>query len=139
MRQRRPLRLIAAVPVASLTHCDETRAVVDELVTLATPDPFEMVSTWYDDFSAVSDADVMRLLQRTPMTVEAGPQTDANEEHEVSIPVDDTDGRTIIGDLGTPNEPPTEPQQMRVMMLLPRRRPIKRAMAAPMNGNRGIR
>lgn len=115
LRQRRPLRLIAAVPVASLTHCDETRAVVDELVTLATPDPFEMVSTWYDDFSAVSDADVMRLLQRTPMTVEAGPQTDAIEEHEVSIPVDDTDGRTIIGDLGTPNEPPTEPRGLVIL------------------------
>jgi pimeloyl-ACP methyl ester carboxylesterase len=101
--------------VASLAHCDETRAVVDELVTLATPDPFEMVSTWYDDFSAVSDADVMRLLQRTPMTVEAGPQTDAIEEHDVSIPVDDTDGRTIIGDLGVPNDAPTEPRGLVIL------------------------
>src|SRR6476620_7906433 len=39
----------------------------------------------------------------------------------------------------TRNEPATEPQQSSVMMLLPRRRPMRSAIAAPMNGNSGIR
>lgn len=107
LRAQQPARLIAAVPVASPDHCDDVRAVVDELVTLATPSPFEMVSAWYTDFAPVTDADLSRLLQRMPSHSkgEPGSRADPVDEHEVTIPIAPAaDARSIVGDVGAPNE-----------------------------------
>ncbi len=108
VRRHRPGRVIAAVPVASAMHCDDVRATVDELVTAATPEPFEMVSAWYDDFAPVSDAQVLRLLGRSSgahaLASDATP--DATDEHEVAIPVGKAGAREhgqLMGDLGLPN------------------------------------
>jgi putative phosphoribosyl transferase len=99
--------VIAAVPVASPDHCDDVRKVVDELVALATPSPFETVAHWYDDFAAVSDVDVMRLLKRSsgeaPRLAHAD-GADASEEAELQIPIDGSD--SIGADLGVPNASP---------------------------------
>jgi len=108
VRRHRPARVIAAVPVASAMHCDDVRAILDQLVTAATPEPFETVSAWYDDFGPVSDGEVLRLLGRASgahaVASEAGP--DATDEHEIAIPVGQDGvgehGR-LIGDLGLPN------------------------------------
>jgi putative phosphoribosyl transferase len=111
VRRQRPARVIAAVPVASAMHCDDVRATVDELVAAATPEPFDTVSAWYDDFAPVSDAEVLRLLGRSPdvhaLASEAGP--DAPEEHEIAVPLEqDTtpEGGRLTGDLGLPNGRP---------------------------------
>ncbi|HEX5074928.1 MAG TPA: phosphoribosyltransferase family protein [Gemmatimonadaceae bacterium] len=110
VRRHRPARVIAAVPVASAMHCDDVRATVDDLVTAATPEPFGMVSAWYDDFAPVSDARVLKLLGRSSgahMFASAAPDT--ADEHEIAIPVgqDGTGERgQLIGDLGLPNGRP---------------------------------
>jgi putative phosphoribosyl transferase len=112
VRRERPARLIAAVPVASAMHRDDVRATVDELVATATPEPFETVSVWYDDFAPVTDAEVLRLLGRSSdgsaMAAEAS--RDGTDEHEIGILVgrDETgDPGRMIGDLGLPNARPT--------------------------------
>jgi putative phosphoribosyl transferase len=105
LRPYRPMRLIAAAPVASAASCGDVSAVVDDLVVAATPDPFGTVSAWYEDFTPVHDEDVLRLLGRRATVAvpdnASGAETDA--EHEVSIPIADTD-RGITGDLALPND-----------------------------------
>jgi putative phosphoribosyl transferase len=107
VRRLTPARIIAAVPVASPDHCDDVREVVDDLIALATPRPFETVAHWYDDFPSVSDVEVMRLLGRSsgdaPRLADPN-DPDASDETELEIPVDGSD--CLGADLGVPDEPP---------------------------------
>lgn len=64
MRIQRPARIVLAVPVAPVETRDRCLLYVDELVCLATPDPFLAIGYWYDDFTEVSDEDVIRTLAR---------------------------------------------------------------------------
>jgi putative phosphoribosyl transferase len=45
----------------------------DEVVCLATPDPFIAVGQWYRDFSATDDDDVVRLLLRSARATDDPP------------------------------------------------------------------
>lgn len=62
IRQRRPLRLVIAVPVGARTTCDAFRDEADQVICAATPEPFQAVGLWYKDFSQTSDEDVRALL-----------------------------------------------------------------------------
>jgi len=62
LRQRRPARVIVAVPTAASETCAELRTEVDEIVCARTPEPFYAVGLWYDDFTQVSDEEVRDLL-----------------------------------------------------------------------------
>jgi len=64
LRQQAPERIVVAVPVAPPSTCTELRAEADEVVCLATPEPFSAVGLWYRDFSETSDAEVRDLLAR---------------------------------------------------------------------------
>lgn len=64
LKLRRPARVIAAVPVAAVSTCEEFKDEVDEIVCAATPKPFYSVGQWYDDFSQTTDAEVQELLRR---------------------------------------------------------------------------
>jgi putative phosphoribosyl transferase len=61
VRARRARRLILAMPVASRDACAYLCGLVDELVCLASPTPFQTVATWYQEFPQISDLDVRRL------------------------------------------------------------------------------
>ncbi|HEY1388957.1 MAG TPA: hypothetical protein VGF38_10465, partial [Ktedonobacterales bacterium] len=63
LRLRRPLRLVAGVPVAPAVTCQDLRAIADEIVCVTTPEPFYGVGLWYDDFTPTSDAEVRELLR----------------------------------------------------------------------------
>lgn len=65
-RQRRPARLVLAVPVASPEALASLRPEVDEVVCLASPDGFLGVGQFYDDFRQVTDDEVVALLARAP-------------------------------------------------------------------------
>jgi len=56
--------VVVAVPVAAGDTCRELRVLADEVVCLATPEPFHAVGCWYADFSQTSDDDVRALLAR---------------------------------------------------------------------------
>jgi predicted phosphoribosyltransferase len=62
VRNLKPRRLIGAIPVGPAETIREARAQVDELVVLATPDPFWAVGNHYVDFTQVSDRDVVEYL-----------------------------------------------------------------------------
>jgi len=63
LRRRRPGRLLLAVPVAPADTVARLRAEVDELVCLATPEPFRAVGLHYRDFHQVGDDEVIAALQ----------------------------------------------------------------------------
>jgi len=62
LARNRPARLVLAVPVAPADSLDELSAECDEVVCLATPDPFYAVGPHYRDFRQTEDAEVVRLL-----------------------------------------------------------------------------
>lgn len=62
IRSLNPHRLIGAIPVGPIETIREARAQVDELVVLATPDPFWAVGNHYADFAQVSDRAVVEYL-----------------------------------------------------------------------------
>jgi putative phosphoribosyl transferase len=64
LRKLEPARLIVAVPVAAKEVCDRFGHIVDEMVCVQTPDPFDGVSRWYADFSQTTDDEVRELLMR---------------------------------------------------------------------------
>lgn len=64
LRQMKPAQIVVAVPVAPPSTCDHLRGEVDELICLATPEPFYGVGQFYYDFSQVSDEEVNELLDR---------------------------------------------------------------------------
>jgi predicted phosphoribosyltransferase len=74
VRRLGPARVVVAAPVASPATCEEFRGVADECVCALTPEPFDAVGAWYDDFSQTTDEEVRELLARTaaPAAARAG-------------------------------------------------------------------
>ena len=64
LRQQQPARIVVAVPTAAPSTNAEFRAEVDEMICVITPDPFEAVGLWYEDFSQTTDDQVRDLLRR---------------------------------------------------------------------------
>lgn len=64
IRSLNPHRLIGAIPIGPRETIREARAQVDELVVLATPDPFWAVGDHYIDFAQVSDREVVEYLNQ---------------------------------------------------------------------------
>lgn len=59
-----PARLVLAVPVAPAEVVTELAQECDEVVCLATPDPFYAVGLHYRDFDQTTDEEVVALLRR---------------------------------------------------------------------------
>jgi len=70
-RQKRPAKLIVAVPVGARVTCSELEALADEVICLETPENFSAVGLWYKDFSQVTDEEVIDLLERNRKNSEA--------------------------------------------------------------------
>lgn len=64
IRRAKPKKLVLAVPVAPVEAVDSFTPEVDELVCLATPEPFWAIGGFYDDFSQTSDDEVIALLEK---------------------------------------------------------------------------
>lgn len=57
-------RLVLGVPVGPADVVASLKAQADEVVCLATPEPFYAVGLWYRDFDQTSDDEVVELLAR---------------------------------------------------------------------------
>ncbi len=57
-----PARVIVAVPVGSREACARLLREADDVVCLATPEPFVAVGRWYHNFGQTSDTEVQNLL-----------------------------------------------------------------------------
>jgi putative phosphoribosyl transferase len=62
LRQRGPRRLILAVPVCPPETARRLRENADEVICLQAPPRFLGVGQWYEDFSQVSDEEVLAVL-----------------------------------------------------------------------------
>lgn len=62
IRQRRPERLVCALPVAAPDSLEDIRPLADEVVCLYAPQGFRAVSMYYTDFPQVEDAEVRAAL-----------------------------------------------------------------------------
>jgi len=63
LRQLHPHRIVVAVPVAPNDTLTTLRGDVDQIVCLATPEPFFGVGQWYDDFDQTTDEEVLERLE----------------------------------------------------------------------------
>jgi putative phosphoribosyl transferase len=61
-RRRGPARLVLAVPVAPPESVTELSPEVDEVVCLATPEPFFAIGIYYRDFTQVEDEQAIAAL-----------------------------------------------------------------------------
>jgi putative phosphoribosyl transferase len=63
VRRFEPKRLVLAVPVAPPDTVESLQPEVDELVCLSTPFFFHAVGQFYEDFSQMTDEEVVELLE----------------------------------------------------------------------------
>lgn len=66
LQEMKPREIVVAVPVAAPSTCADLRGSVDEMICLRTPEPFQAVGLWYEDFSQTSDEEVHARLGRAP-------------------------------------------------------------------------
>lgn len=63
LKAMKPREIVVAVPVAAPSTCGEFRSLVDEMICLCTPEPFQAVGLWYEDFTQTTDEEVRALLE----------------------------------------------------------------------------
>jgi predicted phosphoribosyltransferase len=64
LKKLEPARIVVAVPVAPPSTVEELVNEVDDVVCLLTPESFDGVGRWYQDFSQTTDQEVRVLLDR---------------------------------------------------------------------------
>jgi predicted phosphoribosyltransferase len=64
LRDKKPARLICAVPVAPPDTLEKIRGYADEVVCLQTPMLFQAVGQFYADFPQVDDSEVEAILRQ---------------------------------------------------------------------------
>ena len=62
LRQHAPAKIVVAVPVGARETCERLARIADRVVCLATPEPFNAVGLWYQEFGQTTDEEVARLL-----------------------------------------------------------------------------
>lgn len=62
VERQHPARVVVAVPVAPAETCNRLRDKADDVVCVATPEPFDAVGFWYREFPQTSDEEVRELL-----------------------------------------------------------------------------
>jgi putative phosphoribosyl transferase len=64
IRMQQPRSIVLAVPVAAPDALAELSGEVDHTVCLLAPDSLHAIARWYEDFTQVSDDEVVTLLER---------------------------------------------------------------------------
>jgi putative phosphoribosyl transferase len=67
IRTHRPARVVVAAPVAARATCELFNEVVDGIVCArkTTPDPYYVLTLWYDDFFQTTDEEARKLLEQS--------------------------------------------------------------------------
>lgn len=65
LRRQHPARIVVAVPVAPPSTSEILEAEADEVICVATPEPFYAVGQWYKVFDQTTDEQVRELYQRS--------------------------------------------------------------------------
>lgn len=97
-RARGADRVVVAVPVAPAAWEVDFEGIADEMVALHAPVRFGGVGQFYDDFSQVTDDEVVRVLND-------GRRTGPSGTHEESVTIDCGDHTSVSGVLTVPEHP----------------------------------
>lgn len=62
LKGQEPAGILLAIPVAPVQVAESLKELVDDLICLATPEPFGSVGQYYADFPPVTDEDVKLIL-----------------------------------------------------------------------------
>jgi putative phosphoribosyl transferase len=62
VKTKNPTKIVIAVPTGAPDTCRSFEGKVDEVICVATPEPFYGVGAWYEDFSQTTDEEVCELL-----------------------------------------------------------------------------
>lgn len=62
LQKQQPGRIAIAIPVGAHQSCKDLQDQVDEIVCIATPNPFYSVGLWYKNFPQTTDDEVCDLL-----------------------------------------------------------------------------
>jgi putative phosphoribosyl transferase len=81
LRQMKLAKIVLAIPVAPRSTCAWLRTLVDELICLYEPENFYAVGQFYEDFSQVTDDEVVALLRRVDKS--SIPDSDASPSGDV--------------------------------------------------------
>ena len=68
VRQQQPARVIVAIPIAPPGTVSFLQASADEVICLASPEPFYGVAEWYVNFSQLTDTAVCEMLDSAKKT-----------------------------------------------------------------------
>jgi putative phosphoribosyl transferase len=99
LRHSGAAKIVVAVPVGPRDTCAEIKELADETICLRTPEFFQAVGQYYEDFSQTTDAEVRELLARAanPGVVE-GEQEQAMTEVQIQA-----GSELLFGNLTIPN------------------------------------
>lgn len=64
LKTKNPAKIVVAVPTAAPDTCRFFEKKVDEVICVATPEPFYGVGAWYENFSQTADKEVCELLDK---------------------------------------------------------------------------
>ncbi len=64
LKIKNPVKIVVAVPTGAPDTCELFRREVDEVICVATPEPFYGVGAWYGNFSQTTDEEVCDLLNK---------------------------------------------------------------------------
>jgi erythromycin esterase-like protein/predicted phosphoribosyltransferase/dienelactone hydrolase len=81
LKSKGTVKIVVAVPVAAANTASKLRTKVDEIAAIEVREDLMSVGQWYEDFSQVTDDEVVALLQKN---------TDGSKriEKEIEIPLD---------------------------------------------------
>jgi len=77
LKKKGAAKIVVAVPVAAASAAANLRKKVDEVFVVDEQESLGSVGSWYEDFSQVSDEEVVELLRKSPSTPEKN-QNDIN-------------------------------------------------------------
>ena len=87
LRRRGPKALILAVPVAPAETVEALRSEVDQLICLATPEPFLAIGMHYRDFRQLTDQEVVSSLATIARRADAKPGEREAEDAATRAPI----------------------------------------------------
>ncbi|HNW37496.1 MAG TPA: phosphoribosyltransferase [Methanosarcina vacuolata] len=64
IKTKTPAKIVVAVPTGARDTCELFGREVDEVICIATPEPFYGVGAWYGNFSQTTDEEVCELLDK---------------------------------------------------------------------------
>jgi predicted phosphoribosyltransferase len=77
-RQDAPARVVVGAPVGARETVSRLCKAADEVVCVWTPEPFQAVGLWYDEFDQTPDEEVIELLRRG--TIDSNTGSDGRHE-----------------------------------------------------------